>query len=110
MSFPSGSNPRDPTTVLQTCQRTVSHFVNEQLPDLLSAMSTLPLKTWERYAERHRSFDTRQGPIGDPFKGFIDPGLVDGIDERRRRYEEYLEKRRRERQRDDEKKEESDDR
>lgn len=63
----------------------------------------LPSKTFERYVERDRRFDARQGPIGDPFKGFIDPGLADGIDERRQRYEEYLRKRREEKQREERK-------
>ncbi|KAF2168647.1 hypothetical protein M409DRAFT_21391 [Zasmidium cellare ATCC 36951] len=99
MSTPT--DPRDPSTILQTLRTTVHHFVSSQLPLLCTAVYELPSKTLQRYVERDRSFDARQGPIGNPFQGFVDPGLNDGIEERRRRrYEEYLRRRREERERD----------
>lgn len=61
---------------------------------MLTAASEWPSQALQRYRERDRSYDARQGAIGDPFRGWIDPGLADGIDERRQQYEEYLKKRR----------------
>lgn len=88
----SGSDPRDPRTILQACQAFARHLVNEQIPGIFNAASELPRKTWQRYVERDRSYDARQGAFGDPFRGWIDPGLADGIDERRQRYEDDLQK------------------
>lgn len=79
----------------------MQYFVNDQLPSLWTGIAELPSKTVQRYIERDRRYDARQGPLGNPFQGFIDPGLADGIDERRRRYEEYLQKRKQEREKDD---------
>lgn len=95
----SSRDPRDPATILQTCCNTVYHFLYTQLPLLGTAMYELPSKTIQRYVERDRSFDARQGPIGNPFQGFVDPGLADGVEERKKRYEEYLKRRRAERER-----------
>lgn len=95
----SSSDPRDPKNILQNLRATFHHFFYSQLPGLCSAMYQLPSKTLRRYVERDRRYDARQGPIGDPFRGFIDPGLADGIEERRERYEEYLKRRREERRR-----------
>ncbi|EME83087.1 uncharacterized protein MYCFIDRAFT_196463 [Pseudocercospora fijiensis CIRAD86] len=89
-----GTDPRDPNTILQTCQSIARHFVSEQIPRIFNAATELPSKTWQRYMERDRSHDARQGAVGDPFRGWIDPGLADGIDERRKRYEEYLQRKR----------------
>ncbi|KAF7188034.1 hypothetical protein HII31_10606 [Pseudocercospora fuligena] len=88
------SDPRDPNTILQTCQSIARHFVYEQIPGMFNAATELPSKTWQRYIERDRSYDARQGAVGDPFRGWIDPGLADGIDERSRRYEEHLQRKR----------------
>lgn len=95
MSSSSPSDPRDPSTILTTCQNYLHYLVHNQFPSFLSTVSELPSKTAQRWMERDRSWDARQGAIGDPFRGWIDPGLADGIDERRRRYEEYLKRKRR---------------
>lgn len=95
----SSRDPLDPATILQTCRDTVYHFYHTQLPLLGTAMYELPYKTLQRYVERDRSFDARQGPIGNPFQGFVDPGLADGVEERRKRYEEYLKRRKVEKER-----------
>jgi hypothetical protein len=98
MSLPNGSDPLDPSTILNTCRQFTRYVFYESLPTLWSSVSQLPAKTAQAYAERDRRFDARQGPIGNPFQGFIDPGLADGIDERKARYEQYLERRKRERE------------
>ncbi|EME46900.1 hypothetical protein DOTSEDRAFT_33425 [Dothistroma septosporum NZE10] len=89
-SSSSPNDPRDPSTILATCQTYIRYIAYEQFPAFLGTVSELPAKTAQRWAERDRSWDARQGAIGDPFRGWIDPGLADGIDERRKRYEEYL--------------------
>lgn len=99
MSLPNGSDPLDPSTILNTCRQFTRYLVYESLPNLWNSLSELPAKTAQAYIERDRRFDARQGPLGDPFKGFIDPGLADGIDERRAKYEAYLERRKAERER-----------
>jgi cobalamin biosynthesis Mg chelatase CobN len=96
MSLPSGADPLDPRTILQTCRQFTQYVVYESLPNFWNSISELPSKTAQAYIERDRRFDARQGPIGDPYKGWIDPGLADGIEERRAKYEEYLERRKKE--------------
>lgn len=55
---------------------------------MFSRALELPPKILQRYQERDRRYDARQGAIGDPYRGFIDPGLADEIDERRRQMEQ----------------------
>ncbi|KAK4626174.1 hypothetical protein CLAFUW4_04065 [Fulvia fulva] len=93
---PSGnSDPRDPVTIVTTCRRYIRYIVYDQFPSFLGTVSELPAKTVQRWAQRDRSWDARQGAIGNPVRGWIDPGLADGIDERRVGYEGFLERKRR---------------
>jgi hypothetical protein len=88
----SGSDPRRPSTstIIETTRSLFYHAFYHQIPELLSAASQLPAQTLQRYQQRDRRYDARQGALGDPYKGFIDPGLADEIDERRRLHDEHL--------------------
>ncbi|SMQ44980.1 unnamed protein product [Zymoseptoria tritici ST99CH_3D1] len=97
MSHPEGSDPLDPRTLLNICRNFTYHAFNESLPKLWTAISELPANTAKAYIERDRRFDARQGAIGDPYKGWIDPGLVDAIEERKASYEVEMERRKWER-------------
>ena len=90
---PSGNDPRDPKTILQTSRQAVRHFIDAQLPNLLDTLADMPSRAGKRYAERDRTYDARKGPIGDPFRGWVDPGLNDGIEERKKAEEELRKKR-----------------
>lgn len=94
------SDPRSPSTIIETTRSIFYHAMYHQIPELFSAASQLPAKTIQRYQERDRRYDARQGAIGDPYKGFIDPGLADEIDERRRQHDEYLRSKQKEVKRD----------
>ncbi|KAI5367757.1 hypothetical protein Slin15195_G028900 [Septoria linicola] len=88
------SDPRSPSSIVDATRSIFYHAVYHQLPSMFSAALELPAKTLQRYQERDTRYDARQGAIGDPYRGFIDPGLADEIDERRRQADEALSKRR----------------
>lgn len=71
------------------------HFVDNQIESLLgvkfwdqpSATNGLPQshdrKMWQhKQADRREAVDAAKGPVGDPFAGFRDPGLLDEMKER----------------------------
>jgi hypothetical protein len=84
------SDPRSPRSILEITRNIFYLAAYEQIPRMFSRALELPPKILERYQERDRRYDARQGAIGDPYRGFIDPGLADEIDERRRQYEEHM--------------------
>lgn len=84
------SDPRSSSSIIETARGIFYHAMYHQLPELVRTASQLPAKTMQRYMERDRRYDARQGAIGDPYKGFIDPGLAEEIDERQREHDEYL--------------------
>jgi hypothetical protein len=81
------SDPRSPRSIIEMTRNVFYVAAYEQIPRMFSRALELPPKILQRYQERDRRFDARQGAIGDPYRGFIDPGLADEIDERRRQYE-----------------------
>ncbi|KAF2216041.1 hypothetical protein CERZMDRAFT_94423 [Cercospora zeae-maydis SCOH1-5] len=84
------SDPRSPRSIIETTRSIFYIAAYEHLPRMFSIALELPPKILQRYQERDRRYVARQGAIGDPYRGFIDPGLADEIEERKRQYEEYL--------------------